>query len=70
LYPDYDGFTCHKKKIEEKLADYKSNPPIWSKYAWAANYHNTFCDLHSNWFSDEHRIDVDLYRAKPSLIIE
>ena len=56
--------------VEAKLTLHVSNPPIWSKYAWVAGYHNYFCDLHPEHFEAEHRIDVDLFRSKPSRIFE
>jgi len=36
-------FGKHKQCVEAQLALFKSKPPIWSKYLWAANYHNYFC---------------------------
>lgn len=47
LIPAVDYFyekelSAHKARIEEKLALYKSRPPIWAKYLWAANCHNFF----------------------------
>jgi hypothetical protein len=68
--PFYEEFIKHKTVVENKLAEYKSNPGIWSKYAWVAGYHNYFCDLHSSYFNEEHRIDVELFRASPALIVE
>jgi hypothetical protein len=68
--PFYNEFLEHKTVVEEKLAKYASDPTIFSKYAWVANYHNYFCDLHRKHFSNEHRIDPKLLRAKPKLIIQ
>lgn len=43
--PDYwIGLKNHKTQIEENLARYRDDPKIWSKYAWAANYHNFTCE--------------------------
>jgi hypothetical protein len=67
--PFYDEFLQHKHAVEKKLAAHASNPTVWAKYAWVANYHNYFCDLHSHHFGEEHRIDVDLLKAKPARII-
>lgn len=67
--PFYDEFMKHKAVVEKRLEEYKTQPNIWSKYAWVAAYHNYFCELHSHHFDDEHRINVDLYRASPSLIV-
>lgn len=67
--PFYSEFLQHKSAVEEKLALHKSNPTVWSKYAWIASYHNYFCDLHPKHFGEEHRIDVELFKASPSLIV-
>ncbi len=43
--PDYwINLRNHKKEIEANLGRFRDNPRIWSKYAWAANYHNFTCD--------------------------
>lgn len=68
--PFYYEFIQHKVAVEKKLAEQVGNPEIWSKYAWVAGYHNYFCDLNSKYFGDEHRVDIDLYRATPSLIVD
>ena len=68
--PFYDEFLKHKTAVEEKLQEYRGNPPIWSKYAWVAGYHNYFCDLHSRHFTEEHKINVELFRASPALIVD
>jgi len=72
--PYYEELMQHKAAVEQKLADHKSNPPVWSKYAWVASYHNYFCDLHPHHFStknstDSNRIDVGLFQVCPSLIV-
>ena len=69
--PFYDEFELHKIAVEKRLAQYKDNPPIFSKYSWvAAGYHNFFSDLHPDYFSDEHRINTELFRALPRLIVD
>lgn len=68
--PFYAEFLQHKAAVERKLAEHAANPPVWAKYAWVASYHNYFCDLHSQHFSDEHRVNVELFKSTPSLIIE
>lgn len=67
--PFYTEFLQHKSAVEDKLAMHKNNPPVWAKYAWIAGYHNYFCDLHPTHFGSEHRIDVELFKATPSLIV-
>ena len=32
-------------------------------------YHNYFCEANSNWFNDTHRINLELFRATPGLIV-
>lgn len=68
--PFYNELLRHKSAIEAKLTEYKDHPPIFSKYAWVANYHNYFCDLHNEYFSAEYKIETDLFRAKPKLITD
>jgi hypothetical protein len=41
---DCEAFIRHKKAVETKLAEFRTDPPIFSKYAWVANYHNYFCE--------------------------
>lgn len=67
--PFYEEFIQHKAAVETKLAEHVANPPIWAKYAWVAGYHNYFCDLHSEHFGDEHRVNVDLFKSSPTLIV-
>lgn len=33
----------HRNLICDRLAKYRNQPLIWSKYAWTANYHNVVC---------------------------
>ena len=68
--PDIDKLMEHKVSVEKKLAETRGNPPIWSKYAWVAGYHNYFCDLHNFYFNEDHKIDINLFRASPSLITD
>lgn len=68
--PFYEEFLEHKKAVETKLERFKNEPTIWSKYAWVAGYHNFFCDLHDDYFDGGYKIDVDLFRTTPKLIVE
>ncbi len=68
--PFYREFERHRLAVEEKLRAYKSEPPILQKYIWVANYHNWFCDFHSDHFSDEHKVNSDLLRSTPRLITD
>lgn len=67
--PFYEEFRKHKTIVEQKLQQYRGNPSVWSKYAWVAGYHNYFSDLHSEYFSDDYKINVELFRALPALIV-
>jgi hypothetical protein len=68
--PFYNEFLQHKSAVEEKLSEHQQNPAFWAKYAWVAGYHNYFCDLHSHHFSDEYKINVELFRSSPKLIVD
>lgn len=68
--PFYEEFLRHKIVVETKLDESKGKPSVWSKYAWVAKYHNYFCDLHSHYFGEEYRIDVNLFTKLPSLIVD
>lgn len=68
--PFYDEFLMHKVAVENRLTEHSASPTVWAKYAWVANYHNYFCDLHSKYFGDEHKIDTNQFRSRPSLIID
>jgi hypothetical protein len=68
--PFYEEFLKHKAAVETRLAEYRDNPLIFSKYVWVAGYHNCFCDLHPRHFSDKHKIDTELFRAAPKLIVD
>lgn len=55
----------HKKVVEEKLQQYKNEPPLWGKYAWSANYHNFICKEQGNPLFLKYRIDDNLLRIHP-----
>jgi hypothetical protein len=67
--PYYEDLNRHKVIVEEKLSRYKADPPIWSKYAWVAGYHNYFCEQYPEHFGAEYKIDVQLFRGTLSLIV-
>lgn len=68
--PFYNEFLIHKAVVEANLAKYAEDPLIFSKYAWVAGYHNAFCQRYENWFSNEHMINTELFRAKPRSILD
>lgn len=73
LFPG-DGYSyqkelaVHKGRIEEKLAGFRSRPPIWAKYLWAANYHNYSCDHHSC-VDDSLKIDTKNFQLMPARLV-
>ncbi len=68
--PFYAELAKHKTAVEAKLEEHASNPTIWSKYVWVANYHNYFCGQYHDHFSDEHLVRVDPFRGTPGPITE
>jgi hypothetical protein len=68
--PFFSELSRHRVAVEDKLRQHKGNPAIWPKYAWVAGYHNYFCDLHPQYFSEQHKVNVDLFRATPSRITD
>jgi len=67
--PLYEDLLLHKTAVEEQLKRNRAKPSIWSKYAWVAGYHNYFCNLHSEFFRAEHKIELDLFQPSPSPIV-
>lgn len=66
--PYYELLARHKSAVEIKLQGHRDQPAYWAKYAWAASYHNFFCDQHS-YFGDEHKIDLSGFQMAPSPIV-
>lgn len=61
--PDYDILEQHKSAVETKLKEFANDPKIFSKYAWVAGYHNSFCEMHSRYFEDKHKIKTELFKS-------
>jgi hypothetical protein len=68
--PFYEELLKHKQMVECRLREFQSEPKIWSKYAWVANYHNYFCDQYPEHFDGSHKIDLGIYQLRPSRIVE
>lgn len=73
LIPENDYFfekelSSHKARIEEKLALLRSRPPIWTKYLWAANYHNYWCDQNSC-VDASMKIDTEAFQLSPARLV-
>lgn len=67
--PFFEELEKHKAQVERRLEQYRAQPVIWSKYAWVAAYHNYFCSMYPEYFTDEYRVDIELFRSSPSLIV-
>lgn len=66
----YETLKKHKECVELELKKHKGVPDVFSKYAWVAGYHNYFCELHQDYFSNDYKIDSGLFQAKPKLITD
>ena len=56
----------HKISVESKLQQYRQKPPVFSKYAWSASYHNFFCELH---YFDDYKINVESFSGERKFIV-
>jgi hypothetical protein len=54
----------HKVIVEQRLQEFGDNPRVWSKYSWAGNYHNFFCELYEC-FNEKHKIGEAKLRLIP-----
>jgi hypothetical protein len=66
--PLYHELERHKQRVGTRLREFRSEPRIWSKYAWVANYHNFFCDQYPEHFDDSHKVDWGAAQVRPSRI--
>jgi hypothetical protein len=65
--PDWSKILQHQRAVEASLDKFKENPPIWSKYAWVANYHNFLCQEQGGRFL-QYNIPADRLRPHPERI--
>ena len=65
LYPNETILMTHRQKVEQRLSSNQTEPKIWTKYFWVANYHDSFCDLHG---LKHCKVDETLLRPKPVII--
>lgn len=65
----YHELVRHKEIVEKRLGEFRSEPRIWSKYAWVANYHNYFCDQYPQHFDDSHKINWSAAQVRPARIV-
>jgi len=68
--PMYHELDRHKHHVESRLHEFRSEPRVWSKYAWIANYHNYFCEQNAEHFNDEHKIDWGIVDTRPTRITD
>jgi hypothetical protein len=61
--PFYDELRKHKEIVEGRLVEFRSQPSIFSKYAWVAGYHNWWCSQHSHYFDEKYKIPLNLFEA-------
>lgn len=66
--PAYAELARHKEIVEQRLREFRSEPRIWNKYAWVANYHNYFCDEHSEHIEESYKIDLSAAQMRPTRI--
>ena len=67
--PDWSKISQHRIAVEGSLEKFRENPPIWSKYAWVANYHNFLCEEQGGRFL-EHKIQTERLRTHPERLHE
>ena len=65
--PLFHELERHKASVQSRLEEYRRKPAIFSKYAWTADYHNYFCDLHG---FRGYRIDIDVFTADRGFIAD
>ena len=65
--PAFEALARHKECVESKLADYRKRPPVFAKYAWTADYHNHFCDLHG---FEAYTINIDSFAGERGFIVD
>ncbi|MDI1279284.1 hypothetical protein [Methylobacter sp.] len=56
--PNLEIILKHKELVENNLEKHKENNRVWLKYVWVAHYHNFFCNLHPEYFSEKHKITI------------
>ncbi|WP_432741081.1 hypothetical protein ABXJ76_13065 [Methylobacter sp. G7] len=58
--PNLEIILKHKELVENNLEKHKENNCVWLKYVWVAHYHNFFCNLHSEYLFEKHKIILPL----------
>lgn len=60
----------HKAALEKRMRETVHKPHVFSKYQWAANYHNSVCDQFPDEIDESKKLSQDQYvpRPKPWLL--
>ena len=66
--PQHRPLAKHRDVVSQRLAQYRSQPRIWAKYAWVARYHNYFCTGLPG--GEQHTIDVSLFALEAKRLHE
>jgi hypothetical protein len=61
----FEIISHHKKAVEDQLRTMKNRPQLWSKYAWAATYHNFFCAQYEEQLPGAVSIDMAEFALRP-----
>ena len=69
---DWDGVRRHKENVEGALGKHYSDPSVWPKYYWLANYHDYFCGQYSHvvGYDEALLIDGELAKRLPSRLAD
>jgi len=67
--PFYEELEKHRQMIEKRLDEFRTRPPIWTKYLWVASYHNFFCSQYPKYFDESHMVDLKKLQLQPSTIV-
>lgn len=66
---DFESVQNHRDIVAEKLVAHRSDPRIWSKYEWVADYHNDFCTRYEQFFGEQYLIDIGAARGTITSIL-
>lgn len=68
----WESIKKHKANIEKGLEKHYSDPLIWLKFYWLANYHDYFCDKYSHvkGYDKASLIEDGLAKRHPSRLVE
>lgn len=69
---DWESVKRHKENVEKALEKHYSDPSVWPKYHWLANYHDYFCGQHSHCTGYDMALFIDggLAKRTPSRLVD